>query len=295
MIIYFNNGSNPFFLEFKNSGYKILNPYNNKMKVKIIRKLERFSFLGNWLYNTKEIKPNIEENIIIFDSNISKKFLEWIRKTYPKNRIIFWYWNPVNSVTTTIFPDKIPKGVEKWSYSPKDCRQYKLNYNTTFLFDSVVQNIDSKNEIVSNKKALFVGRDKGRLKELLHLKMKLENAGISCDFHIIGDCQPNGYSYEKPISYDKVVKMIKEVDILVDYYVDETAGLSLRPMEALFFGKKLITNNSTIREYDFYNEGNILVLDEETRDIEKFVRENYISVDSVLRDQYLLSSWIERF
>ena len=42
MIIYFDNGTNPFSKEFKDSGYEIVSPYNNGVKVKILRKLEIF-------------------------------------------------------------------------------------------------------------------------------------------------------------------------------------------------------------------------------------------------------------
>lgn len=295
MIIYFDNGTNPFSKEFKNSGYKIVSPYNNGIKVKILRKLERIRFLRKYLYNAKMIKPESKENIIIFDSNITQGFLEWINAEYSDNRIIFWYWNPVESLTTTIFPNEIPEGIEKWSYSPEDCQKYKLMYNTTFLFDSLVQNEKKVESFTGKKKALFVGRDKGRLKELLHLKKILEKENIECEFHIIGNPQSNKYRYENPVAYQKVIDMIKQADILIDYYTDEMAGLSLRPMEALFFRKKLITNNCTISNYDFYNKNNIFMLNERERAIGEFVRADYVEISRNVQNQYLLSNWIERF
>ena len=296
MIIYFNNGANPFSTEFKNSGYEIVTPYKKSIKVRLIRELEKVNLFKNFLYNTKEIKPRGDEIIIVFDSNITKSFLEWLRKKYPLNRIIFWFWNPVNSFTTTISPQNIPEGIEKWSYSPFDCQKYKLNYNTTFMFNSLVQaNILTTNTGISKKTALFVGRDKGRLKELLCLKEKLEKAGIICDFHIIGNRPSKEYNYEKPFSYKRVVEMIKKADILIDYYTDETAGLSLRPMEALFFEKKLITNNRMIKNYDFYNTNNILILDDDTSNFRQFATSSYVKISNAIRDEYLLSNWIERF
>lgn len=295
MIIYFDNGTNPFSKEFKNSGYEIVSPYNNGVKVKILRKLERVHFLRKYLYNAKMIKPELKENIIIFDSNITQGFLEWINAEYTDNRIIFWYWNPVESFTTTISPNEIPDGIEKWSYSPEDCQKYKLMYNTTFLFDSLVQNEKKVESFTGKKKALFVGRDKGRLKELLHLKKILEKENIECEFHIIGNPQSNKYRYENPIAYQKVIDMIKQADILIDYYTDEMAGLSLRPMEALFFRKKLITNNCTISNYDFYNKNNIFMLNERERVIGEFVRADYVEISRNIQNQYLLSNWIERF
>lgn len=295
MIIYFNNGTNPFEKEFFNSGYKIISPYNSSVKVRVIRKIEKIHSIRKYLYNSKEIKLKQGEKAIIFDSNITKGFLEWIKTKYPHNQIIFWYWNPVESFTTTIFPDEIPVGIERWSYSPKDCKKYNLNYNTTFLFDSLIQNEEKMESIHLKQRALFVGRDKGRLKELLKLKKTLEKENIECEFHIMGDRTSKEYKYESSLDYKNVIEMIKQADILIDYYTDEMAGLSLRPLEALFFRKKLITNNRTIFNYDFYNSNNIFVLNENGRNIGQFVRTNSVEFSNDIKNQYLLSNWIERF
>lgn len=227
MIIYFDNGNNPFTSYFKSCGQDIYTPYNKLLKVKIIKKLEKFKCLRSLLYN-KKIRPQKNEKIIIFDSNISPEFLEWIQLKYPDNRIIFWYWNPVD---TSLNPNFIPNYIEKWSYSPEDCKKYKLRYNTTFYFDNLIDN-----ELLENKgnNILFVGRDKGRLSALLRWKSQLEKEGIPSEFYIIGNRNLTGYNYQKPIKYHQIIELIRKSSVIIDYYTDEYAGLSLRTMEALF-------------------------------------------------------------
>ena len=88
---------------------------------------------------------------------------------------------------------------------------------------------------------------------------------------------------------------MKGADILLDYYNDPDAGLSLRPMEALFFGKKLITNNRTILDMDFYRPDNVYVLDQDPRSFEEFFACEYKPVPAGVRDRYLLSNWLKRF
>ncbi len=88
---------------------------------------------------------------------------------------------------------------------------------------------------------------------------------------------------------------MKEADILLDYYIYPAAGLSLRAMEALFFGKKLISNNLEILESDFYNPANIYVLDHDARSLREFVDCPLEPVDPAIRDRYLLSNWLKRF
>ena len=290
MIIYFDNGKNPFTPLFSACGEPLIMPYYRKLKIKVIRKLEKLPFIWNFLYNKKEIVPKPDETIIVFDSNMSGAFLQWLKKKFPDNRIIFWYWNPVR---TTFQPDAIPEGIERWSYSPEDCEKYGLKYNTTFYFDTLVENLPTTRK--TGKKVLFVGRDKGRLSELLEWKHSLEKQGLECDFYIIGQQDPSGFCIKSELGYDEVFRLIMESDIIIDYYTDPNAGLSLRPMEAMFLEKKLITNNITIRNYDFYSDSNIFICQNSFDGIQSFISKEYQTVKKEIKDQYLLSSWKASF
>ena len=67
-------------------------------------------------------------------------------------------------------------------------------------------------------------------------------------------------------------------------------------MEALFFEKKLITNNQDICNYDFFNSGNIFILGQRTLDeLTDFLAAPYITVPSAIKEKYLFENWIKRF
>ena len=65
---------------------------------------------------------------------------------------------------------------------------------------------------------------------------------------------------------------------------------------SIFYSKKLITYNSFIKDYDFYNPNNILVLDSNEEDIN--IIHDFLSYpvnyESEYLDRYSLFSWIER-
>ena len=293
MIIYFDNGNNPFTKLINDEGFSCISPYNKKIKVKIIRILEKYRFFLPLLYNRISLKS--KEKIIIFDSNISSEYLVWIKRMYSEHRIIFWYWNPVS---TSIDPAKIPEGIEIWSYSPYDCVHYTLKENTTFYFAKFCSNFDIKtHKKASEKKAIFVGADKGRLEMLLNLRTVLNKAGIQCVIYILGDkpqksCE-RGIVYYKFIPYEKVINKIIDSDIIIDLYTDTEAGLSLGPIEAVFLGKKLITNNKTIYTYDFYDPTSIYMLGE-IRDIHEFLL-NKSTDRTEFKEYYSMSAWLKRF
>lgn len=295
MIIYFDNGNNHFRQYFNECGHPIVTPYNKRIKVKIINKLEKNAALRDFLYNKKEIKPAQNETIIVFDSNVSRYFLEWLRKRFQSNRIIFWYWNPVLSKTTTIHPNQIPIGIEKWSYSPADCAKYNLTYNTTFYFDCIYKPVAHKPN--DNLIAFFIGRDKNRLNLIEKTKKILEKCGVDCDFRIIGNkrCAVSN----KGMAYDDIVELVNKSDVLIDLYLDHSAGLSLRMMESIFFNKKIITNNFSVKKYDFYNSNNIFVFDSidniKLDELKLFLKHEYIEIDKKIVNTYLFSKWLERF
>lgn len=71
-------------------------------------------------------------------------------------------------------------------------------------------------------------------------------------------------------------------------------GLSMRAIEALGNRKKLLTTYEIVKEYDFYNEKNIKVLDLNNIDIDKsFFEMPYEELDDSICKKYSLKSWIK--
>lgn len=263
--------------------------------LRIIRKIHLNSFLPlksiwfkAWLNIIKRM-----DIIIIFDSGNAYAVAKYIKKKYPNKHIIMWFWNPV---AKTISPLSIKNEIcEKWSFDKNDCEKYNMKYNTTFYF---------KHEKFNNKEAkydvFFIGSDKGRVLKLLDLENIFKKYGISTYFHITASIHSNINEYKqvyKPkISYDQVLEYIAECKIILDIVSENQQGMTLRPFEALFYHKKLITNYKQIKTYDFYNKNNIFILGEDKiEDLLSFVNRPYNLIDQKIIDRYDISSWIKRF
>ena len=100
---------------------------------------------------------------------------------------------------------------------------------------------------------------------------------------------------EHLMDYDEIVERVRNADILLDYSRDPDAGLSLRAMEALFWQKKLITNNRSVKDSMFYKTNNIYLLGEDKRTLRDFLELPQVPVEKEIKQQYLLSSWLKRF
>ena len=72
-------------------------------------------------------------------------------------------------------------------------------------------------------------------------------------------------------------------------------GLSFRIFEAMAMEKKIVTNNPEIRNYNFYNPNNILVLEEDFSNLNRdFFETPYEKLSKEIYDYYTLESWIDR-
>lgn len=71
-------------------------------------------------------------------------------------------------------------------------------------------------------------------------------------------------------------------------------GLTLRCLETLGAKRKLITTNQDIRNYDFYNPNNILVVDRNNPVVPNgFLNTPYTEVNKGIYDKYSITSWVK--
>lgn len=250
------------------------------------------SIPGKSNYN---INPDLfsvaDDLLIVFDSGIKDaKILQRIEENNKDKRLIFYYWNPV---TTTIHPKMIPEKYERWSYSPDDCRLYEMRYNSTFYFECFA---NKKVDFTDNTDICFIGKDKGRKKVLQKLKQMLEDAGLTTNFYITAT-HPRfqRVGYQKKVSYKESLNITLGSTCILDYYSNPMAGLSLRAMESIFLGRKLITNNKTIKDYDFYHPDNIYMIENEQRSLHEFIETPMVEIDENIVKGYLFANWLGRF
>ena len=292
MIVYYDSGDKPVLRScFIDSGVHRAAQYRSRAILKLDRRTRGIIRPRSLVYENPRC-PDDDDKIIAFDTWSTSGYLRWLCAKNPSKRIILWFWNPVANIRTY---DTIPRKVEIWSYSPDDCEKYGLRYNSQFYFDSVVRIAAEEpgRPWPSQPRALFLGRAKGREEALSKLDAKLVQAGAVPDFHIMKDHLGGGT--EEPVPYPQTYDFLRAADVLVDLYNDPRAGFSLRPMEAMFWNKKLVTNNIRIIDADFFNPRNIYVLGEDERSLEEFLSEPPVPVPAHIRDYYLLSNWLKRF
>lgn len=255
-----------------------------KAKNKFIIKLfMKFCICGrSLLYDDWKKRIKKCHTIILFDNGMYPDIIRYIRRKNKNCKIIFYYWNFINDYNKSYLYDKNID--EIWSFDLKDCEKYNLRYNPQLYSKNVpVNNKDEKTQII------FLGRDKGRKKQILDLQSECHQMNISTDFHIIEN--------EKYlINYEDYLKMLKDSNTILDIIDNSHTGMTLRCMESLFLEKKLITNNLDIINYDFYDKNNIFVIGkDDLSNLKDFLTTPYKKVKEKIVNYYDYESWLNRF
>lgn len=97
----------------------------------------------------------------------------------------------------------------------------------------------------------------------------------------------------KNIPQQSLPKLYKNTKVILDLQRENQMGLSFRIFEAMALEKKFITDNQTIKSYDFYNPENILILNDDLSNIEKsFFETDYQKLPDEIYYKYTLDNWV---
>jgi hypothetical protein len=107
------------------------------------------------------------------------------------------------------------------------------------------------------------------------------------------DTKVSDFHYRALPSED-IMDIISRSRIVIDIQGPNQRGLTIRTIEMLGAARKLITTNKRIRDYDFYNPNNILIIDRENPYIpQAFLDTDYTPIDEDIYKRYSLDWWIE--
>ena len=95
------------------------------------------------------------------------------------------------------------------------------------------------------------------------------------------------------LSKNEMMDIIKKSRCILDAPQAGQTGLTIRTLECLGAKRKLITTNADIKNYDFYNEKNILVFDGNVDMESPFFTHDYEEIPLEIYKKYSLNSWLK--
>ena len=248
----------------------------------ILSYIDIFGFFNNLIYGRwyKNLKNN--NTIVIFQDGCTLRFK--LRKIIKKNNNAYIYlWNPAFDVK--YFDKIVLQNNKTYSFDLDDSKKYGLKYIDTFYVPTKITFKPLEFDL------LFVGQDKGRKQILDTIKNKFIENGLNPYIYI-------PQSKDEYLSYDQYLNLLAKSKVLLEIVQKGQSGSTMRMMEALFYKKKIITNNNQVRKFPFYNSSYIYII-EDINNIDFKSIMDFIKIESNFNDKiiekYDFKNWVLNF
>lgn len=234
-------------------------------------------------------------------------FLEAFKKQHPACEFIFYTWD---SFKNQSHPTKILKYFDKkFTFDPDDALNFNLNFRPLFYLDSY-SNIKKKSEKINKYDLLFLGTAHSDRYTITNIVVNwcAENKLTSFYYYFIHgrlvyfykkmfDKSFQLFDYKKlsfeSLTTNQILELYKNSNIILDINHPGQKGLTMRTFEAIGAGKKMITTNSEIKRYSFYNKKNIYLIDRDNIVLDKnFFDSSYEDISIGLYEKLSIEGWL---
>lgn len=254
--------------------------FNRNIKEIYYRKIlaKRFAILKN----------RYDIIFIIRPDHFTNKELAFLKSKTPN--LIAYYWDTMN-----FYPRKkkiIHLFDKVYSFDIQDCKKYGFERLTNFYYYEPAP-------VVIDKTVFCISHiEKKRYPFFNQMGKFLDENNITYRFLTKQSKEKLRSPYieylKESIPYADMLKLLNHYEIILDIAKPNQHGLSFRIFEALGMNKKMITNNRSVMEYDFYNPNNILVIDFDNLVIPKeFFQTSYQKIDESIKQKYHLRSFVK--
>lgn len=244
---------------------------------KKLNKIINLPFKDVWIkkYKSKKVREFIKnkmENCVVMVFRHSfflfyrHSYEKWLKKINPNIKLCFMFVDIVDSYKKG-FDMKIAR--EKFdalfSFDKEDSKKNGLIYyphlvpfprKTFFL-----KNFKQSEKSLGGGSVYFMGRAKNRLPLLVNIYKLLKHNGVRVLFELVGVNESeqvyndDNFKYINLIPYYEYLERCSKADFLLEVMQSTShSGYTTRVLEAISLNKKLITNNTKLKDAPFYNK-----------------------------------------
>lgn len=286
---------------------------NDRPSVNPILKIliRRFRFLISWylyFYYSKKIK-NLgcyDHVLIVKGEGITPQVINQIRLKHCRGSIYLYLWDGIKNCPGALRNALVVDQV--FTFDPEDARKYSYKMLPLFYVKSIHQNLSESNQ--ADWDVSFIGSIHGdRLKVIENFKKNFENKDkffifvyfpSRLIFYFYKLFDPHFPFLKKDqlslnsLQKEKAQQIFKGSKAVLDIHHKGQTGLTMRTLEVLSLGKKLITTNETIKIYPFYDKRYIYIIDRQDPRIESSFFDLPLDADYInLLKPYELSQWVK--
>lgn len=242
--------------------------------------------------------------LVVQGESVTSATLAAVRRAYPRSRLVFYSWdslrmkpharsrlsaydacltfdaNDARAYGMTFRPLFFSPGFER--HGEFDCH-YELSFVGTIHADryKIVRSIDAQLES-SDRRFWY-----------LYMQARWMYRARKLFGRSIRGALRDEFSFH-PLSQKRVQEIFLTSRAVLDIEHPRQEGLTMRTLEALGSQTKLVTTNSSVRNFDFFDESNICVIERGSPVLPKdFLHSPYRPLPQEIYERYTLRRWLQ--
>ena len=280
-----------------------------QMIIRLLRSMffNRKGLWSRWLFPEKLLcqlaQIGTEDKVLLFSMQNLKDLLVLDKEIDCAVKSVY-LWNPLCTVNHNAYSRwryahfLHRSSMRIYTFDPQDAKKYDFNLvNQIYRFLSPKEAPTDTNVKYD---VFFVGKDKHRAVVLENFLAECNRQHIICDFHLLRDkhCTERSalmpYYSDQMVPYAEYCKRALQSKSILEVVQRGQSGMTMRPLEALFLQKKLITTNADANTLPFYHPDNIYILDgSEKRTLREFLDIGFHHFPRQVLEQYDIEHWIK--
>jgi hypothetical protein len=258
-----------------------------------------------WL--NKQLLKRCDIVFILKGEGLSPRFIKTLRLRYPLAQFIHYQWDSLDNVRHS--HEKLGLFDHIASFDLDDCQRLPfIDYQPTF-FTCEVKPIPNSSPTSSS--LFFVGTLNGDRPRVVATIIRALDKKIQFDYSLFVRSRLElllrkilDRSFRvideqrlvfRPISAEEMGHRMDNCGAVLDIQNHHQSGFTLRTLDALAAGKKLITTNRSIRNFEFYDENRICIVDRNDPKIpDGFMDIIPHQLPDCFYKKYSMRGWLER-
>lgn len=234
--------------------------------------------------------PNYDLILVVSADWLPVKFISSLKRKTSK--LIGWFYDAAANYPR--IPNMISSFDKAYTFEKADADKFNIEFLPNF---NPYNTPLSKNEF---KHYIFhiSSERKNRENLLTQIAKQLNEYAIPYDIRLISNNKTDNQWIQisnRKIPLSMVYQMLQKATIQIDIQRERQKGLSFRVFESIGLGQKLITTNEDIKNYDFYDPNNILIINPENIQIPReFLETDYKPLSKEVYEKYTLRNWVKK-
>lgn len=237
--------------------------------------------------------------LVIKGIDLRAEFLATLRARQPTAQFILYEWDSIARLAGV--EDRLPYFDRILTFDRHDAlSRSDFSFRPLFFREHAEESADPDEPRID---LCFVGwLHSDRLPMLRRLQAQARDHGLSFAVYLYtglytwlrlslrGDAAD---VHTRPLRYAEVMRLNRRAAAIVDLPSERQAGLTMRAIETIGLGKKLITTAADVRSYDFYSPDRVQILDPlEPRLDPAFLEVAAPPLSPAVRRRYSLEAWL---